>query len=365
MGCPVLFPGPGPLQCCHYTALQCTGLGGGTLPCRGWHNTLDQLHLPPSPLEWLCSRHSLDSPGPHVAAGFLPAHPLQDPLWGLKVVLAVGNPPRVKASMEHPWRASAFSSPQEEQGPSSTLSLPRSSPRSPAHPFPWLVCCRSRSPEKQMSRTSLIVIGTTQPSSLSPPPKIRLQYLCGISLPAEICLESSAGTEGQPEAGPSWQLFPPATGAEPALLRSQVSLVVLDPRAERGAWIPPLLGAVPTYEPTSPHCLLSHEMSWGQDTLQWAFDGSPLDTAHLNPSPSSFIYGPSSLACLCPDGRRLHMSFLSRTWGFAATSLFTVIFSSDATRTPTLSGRLSAENKTKLFWDVFPFSSYLGAFPCG
>lgn len=90
--------------------------------------------------------------------------------------------------------------------------------------------------------------------------------------------------------------------------------------------------------------------------------GSPLAQLHI---PPSIIYGPSSPECPRADGRRLHMSFLSRTWGFAATLLFTVIFSSDTTRTPTLSGRLSAENKTKLFWDVFPFSSYLGAFPCG
>lgn len=118
-----------------------------------------------------------------------------------------------------------------------------------------------------------------------------------------------------------------------------------------------VFSAVPT---SSPHCQpLSAWLGRGQ-TAAGAW-GSPLTQLH----PPSVIYGPSPPECPLADGQRLHVSFLSRTWGFAATSLFTVIFSSDTTRTPTLSGRLSAENKTKLFWDVFPFSSYLGAFPCG
>lgn len=91
----------------------------------------------------------------------------------------------------------------------------------------------------------------------------------------------------------------------------------------------------------------------------------PLTWSSFHSIPLPIYFWSFMAAQLHADGRCLHMFLLSRTWGFAATSLFTVIFSSDTTRTPTLSGRLGAENKTKLFWDVFPFSSYLGAFPCG
>lgn len=141
---------------------------------------------------------------------------------------------------------------------------------------------------------------------------------------------------------------------------ARCALLVLNPMgptADRDTRILPLLRAV----------LMSRAARFaGEKTcFSGRFVVHPSTQCSRNSIPPQFIYGPSPPARLLPDGRCLHMSFLSRTWGFAATLLFTVIFSSDTTRTPTLSGRLSAKNKTKLFWDVFPFSSYLGAFPCG
>lgn len=207
------------------------------------------------------------------------------------------------------------------------------------HPSPrWCVRHRSRSLQDPMPRSSLVVIWMTNCTTSS-----RNQssgFLLGF--PQQL---RWAWRVVQPEWHSPELLCPGRTSPS----CPQVGSVMPDPHAERHARIPPLLRVVPMHEAACPHSQSSHETNWREHTVQWVADSSPLTQSSFHSIPL-FIYLRSFMAAwLRPDGRCLHMFLLSRTWGLAATSLFTVIFSSDTTRTPTLSGRLSAKNKTKLF----------------
>lgn len=197
---------PSPEQAPFMRSLCCSPEVQETGPCLAKDGKAPKTSSTSHPHSWASSAPAAawTAQDPKVLLGFCHPRTLCGTLsWSLMWAI----PEQVHRTMEHLWKASlgdqSPSPPRRSCGPSSTRSLPRSSPRSPSCLLAGLVCCRSTSPQQQMLRTSLAVVGTTHPSPHHLLQRSGLGIYAGISLAAEMCPESGAERVGQPGAGAS------------------------------------------------------------------------------------------------------------------------------------------------------------------